>query len=265
MPRFLLSLVLTFGVIGAASAQDPGLPDSMLVGCLDSVSRDDLIVGLGQTVLIPVWMKTDDSVIVIHVPVATEDEYITSREGGILYDPLTQFDDIGFLPPESDQPFGGYTSQSLLGFAYLVSSKDDPPILPYFLTYRWFHACDFMVTTTTDTSALGCTTAPIEGNSNQNGGLIFCLPDGQTVFRPRTVYGNLRFVVYLSGDANGSGRVDGVDIIYLVNYLKDLGPEPDPLLSGDTNGDCLVNGLDVIYLVNYFKGIGPAPIQTDCE
>jgi hypothetical protein len=69
---------------------------------------------------------------------------------------------------------------------------------------------------------------------------------------------------YLPGDANGSGEVNGLDVVYLVNYLKGMGPAPDPLLSGDTNGDCATNGLDVVYLVNYLKG-GPAPLGGDCR
>jgi len=65
------------------------------------------------------------------------------------------------------------------------------------------------------------------------------------------------------GDANSSGQTNGLDVTFLVNYLKGIGPTPDPLLAGDANGDCLTNGLDVIYLVAYFKG-GPAPVRPDC-
>jgi hypothetical protein len=68
---------------------------------------------------------------------------------------------------------------------------------------------------------------------------------------------------FIPGDANGSGDVNGLDVVFLVNYLKGLGPAPVPLLSGDANGDCAANGLDVVYLVNYLKG-GPAPLEGDC-
>lgn len=67
---------------------------------------------------------------------------------------------------------------------------------------------------------------------------------------------------YLPGDANGSGIVNGIDVIFLVNYLKG-GQAPDPMLNGDANGTCNVNGLDVVYLVNYFKG-GPEPFRGNC-
>lgn len=68
---------------------------------------------------------------------------------------------------------------------------------------------------------------------------------------------------FLPGDANGSGDVNGLDVIYLVGYLKGSGPPPDPYLAGDVNGSCDVNGLDVTYLVSYFKG-GSAPVMGQC-
>jgi hypothetical protein len=66
------------------------------------------------------------------------------------------------------------------------------------------------------------------------------------------------------GDANSSGQTNGLDVTFLVNYFKGIGPAPEPLLAGDANGDCTTNGLDVIYLVAYFKGTGPAPVRPDC-
>jgi len=69
---------------------------------------------------------------------------------------------------------------------------------------------------------------------------------------------------YLAGDANGSGDVNGIDVVFMVNYFKGLGPSPSPLLRADSNGDCVANGLDVVFLVNYFKG-GPPPIVGQCD
>ncbi len=67
------------------------------------------------------------------------------------------------------------------------------------------------------------------------------------------------------GDANGSYSVNGLDVVYMVSYLKGMGPAPDPILIADVNGDCLINGLDVVYLVSYLKGQGPAPIIGECN
>jgi hypothetical protein len=74
------------------------------------------------------------------------------------------------------------------------------------------------------------------------------------------------FCSYLPGDINGHDAANGIDIVYLVQYLKG-GPAPPascncPLVgdrffaAGDVNGDCSVNGLDVIHYVNFLKG-GP--------
>jgi len=42
-------------------------------------------------------------------------------------------------------------------------------------------------------------------------------------------------------------------------------PPPDPILRADANGNCDVNGVDAIYLVNFLKGLGPAPFAGDCR
>ena len=69
-----------------------------------------------------------------------------------------------------------------------------------------------------------------------------------------------------TGDANNSGAVNGIDVVYMVNYLRSPEPPPlpDPPERGDANGDCVVNGLDVVYLVNYLKGYGEKPIRAFC-
>lgn len=67
-----------------------------------------------------------------------------------------------------------------------------------------------------------------------------------------------------TGDANNSGTLNGLDVAYLVSYLRQINPLAEPRERGDTNGDCVVNGLDVVYLVNYFKGSGEEPIRAFC-
>jgi len=66
------------------------------------------------------------------------------------------------------------------------------------------------------------------------------------------------------GDANGSGSVNGIDVVFMVAYLKGIGDPPEPLLAGDVNGDCAANGIDVVYLVTYFKG-GALPFRGECS
>jgi photosystem II stability/assembly factor-like uncharacterized protein len=78
---------------------------------------------------------------------------------------------------------------------------------------------------------------------------------------------------YVPGDVNYNGVTNGLDVIYLVAYLKG-GDEPpyscicgthgDLFVGGDANGSCDVNGLDVTWMVAYYKG-GPGIIPCpDC-
>ena len=70
---------------------------------------------------------------------------------------------------------------------------------------------------------------------------------------------------YVMGDINNNGSVNGIDIVYGVNYLKG-GPAPPvdcypvcPLTpnpfyaAGDVNGNCAFNGIDITYFVRYLK------------
>jgi hypothetical protein len=72
---------------------------------------------------------------------------------------------------------------------------------------------------------------------------------------------------YITGDANGNGTFNGLDVTYSVAYFKggppppyecDCPPHGTWFVAGDVNGSCSFNGLDVTYMVAYFKG-GPLP------
>jgi hypothetical protein len=61
------------------------------------------------------------------------------------------------------------------------------------------------------------------------------------------------------GDVNMDGEINVGDVIYLVNYLFEEGPEPIPWESGDVNCDGAVDIADVVYLINYLFIDGPPP------
>jgi hypothetical protein len=65
------------------------------------------------------------------------------------------------------------------------------------------------------------------------------------------------------GDANGDGKVDPGDVVFLLNYLFRDGPPPQPLAAGDVNGDCEVDAADVVYLISYLFRGGSKP-QPGC-
>lgn len=65
------------------------------------------------------------------------------------------------------------------------------------------------------------------------------------------------------GDANSDGTVSNSDVVYLINYLFQGGPPPDPLWKGEVNGDCNVTLSDIVYLTTYlFKG-GAPPVECN--
>lgn len=99
-------------------------------------------------------------------------------------------------------------------------------------------------------------------------GFVTQTETGIEVFPDQTTtvnFGLHHTCVYITGDANGNGAFNGIDVTYGVSYFK--GGQPPPytcycdghtwFVAGDTNGDCVYNGLDITYGVSYFKG-GPA-------
>ncbi len=66
---------------------------------------------------------------------------------------------------------------------------------------------------------------------------------------------------YMTGDANRDGQVTMADAQYLIAYIFNGGPAPDPLLRGDVSGDGTVNVTDVVILVQRFNQV-QAPVGT---
>ncbi|MCP4633301.1 MAG: hypothetical protein GY855_10280, partial [candidate division Zixibacteria bacterium] len=65
---------------------------------------------------------------------------------------------------------------------------------------------------------------------------------------------------FLCGDLNGDGKIDILDIVFLINFKYKGGLEPDPQYSADVNSDTNIDILDIVYLINYkYKG-GPEPV-----
>lgn len=64
---------------------------------------------------------------------------------------------------------------------------------------------------------------------------------------------------FICGDANADQLANITDAVYLIDYVFNQGPEPQPLEAGDTNCDDLANVTDAVYLIDYVFNQGPAP------
>jgi hypothetical protein len=64
---------------------------------------------------------------------------------------------------------------------------------------------------------------------------------------------------WICGDANGNGILNLLDITYIIAYLYQEGPPPDPLASADVDSSGNVNIVDISYLINYLYMSGPEP------
>ncbi|UCE67551.1 MAG: T9SS type A sorting domain-containing protein [Candidatus Zixiibacteriota bacterium] len=184
----IFAIVVALMMAGEATGQDPDLQDSLIIGNLNG---SVIPVGLNREIVLPVWIKTDDSVTFFHTPLATDNDHIALRLGGNLYEPLSLWDDASFLTPDANSPSPGMTSQSILGFAYLFDPRDPQNFL--YTDYEWWHVADYHMLTTSDTTVIGDTVCLIEGFSPANGGLLWSIPDGVTQIIPAAIYPCLYF------------------------------------------------------------------------
>jgi hypothetical protein len=61
------------------------------------------------------------------------------------------------------------------------------------------------------------------------------------------------------GDIDASGKIDLLDVLYIINYLYKSGPVICNQNAADVNNDASVNMLDILYLIAYLYKGGPEP------
>jgi hypothetical protein len=61
------------------------------------------------------------------------------------------------------------------------------------------------------------------------------------------------------GDANGDGKINGGDAVFIISYIFRGGPAPPYPNAADANCDNKVNSGDAVYLIGYIFRGGPAP------
>ncbi len=71
---------------------------------------------------------------------------------------------------------------------------------------------------------------------------------------------------FIPGSANGDGRLDLADAVYILNALFRGGPDFPCQKAADANNDCVVDGSDAVYIVYYLFLDGPEPpLGTGCQ
>jgi hypothetical protein len=205
-------------------------------------SKDDSPIPalLGGRLDVPVWGATEygnveDSVVFMHIPLASLDSAITDRQGGYFPDTLVGlWDDVSFESSYNNQPESSWTSQSMIGFAWM-SNPADPQ--NFFVTNGdTTLICTFVMQVTDDISLQNDTVSIFrEGYSPRNEWLIWGLLDGITPIFPTSHYSSVYFlsqsqVGYISGTVydGSSNPLAGV----LVKALQL--PRSD---TTDSNGD----------------------------
>ena len=82
--------------------------------------------------------------------------------------------------------------------------------------------------------------------------------------QPFEVMGTVKMTGHRPGDINLDGRVNVIDILFLVDYKFREGPPPEPLEIADFNCDEIVNILDILYLISFEYNDGPEPM-SECN
>lgn len=161
-----LAVALSFSL---ASAQT----NKIVFGPLDGEGAGDIITGNGADVVVPVWIRTAPGINVVgfHWPLASNDLYVASRNGGALFDPFGAWDDVSFLTPTPDNVTPNFTNQSILGVKDLIGIPD--PLDGIQTEGAWWMVAEYHMTTTTDNEFDTYCDAFVEGDDPVNHGMTW--------------------------------------------------------------------------------------------
>lgn len=169
-----------------------------------NVDGSPLSVGLDKDIQVPVWASTDptpgnpDSVTFLHVPLMSDDQYITARNGGFF--PafgLGLWDDRSFLTPVNNNGNDpaipvGFQSQSFLGFAWLTDPRDEQNFIYTLGAYQLL--ATYRMHTANNPALIGTTVVAFAaGHNPANGGCLWGMQDGVRNVNPTPLYGSLYF------------------------------------------------------------------------
>jgi predicted outer membrane repeat protein len=184
--------------------QDPGRSDSIIIGNLD---LSPIAVLAGDTVNIPVWLRNDEAVPALHITLAIPNIYASQWLGGSVRYPISNWDSYLFCPSDTGQPFTGYTSQSLFGWAQISGPPN--PNLNTIDGYR--KIAQFSLAFNPDEDIIGDTTRVIPGFHHLIGTTAFCDSLGLSEWSP-AISGGMISIVGI-GSNIALSRLEFVDTI----------------------------------------------------
>lgn len=264
MKKVLLAIITVLVFQSPSQAQLVNL----VFGPLDGDSAGVLRTYENATVDVDVWFRTaeDIEIIGLHLPLSTNDNYIVQRNGGVLLDPIENWEDINYLDPNDDPDNDGYTNQSLLG----ICAFNPPDCVPLETHGDWLKIATFKMTSGSapqfDTPLCD---AFLEGYQPDVGGLVLVdYQQGELDPSQYEVdYACLEFVHscgdYIPGDYNGNGSVNVADLVEAFSWIRTGAPEgavmcycpPDDSLefavAMDLNNDCRFDIVDICVFIKY--------------
>jgi hypothetical protein len=249
-----------YSVMRFPTITDPNIRDAFILGNIDG---SPVIGHPGQSVEIPVFIRTDEEIESFALRLSTDTSQVSERLG-VEQTPVLQNWNIE-LGPESDfQP--GYRGQT----ATATYNYSSPPLNT---NGQWSDAIAYFTLRLADHGFVGGESIRLKGRAS-------VVDSNYVVYQPLIIEGSILVEIadcfYIHGDANSDSSFNGLDVIYSVSYFKGQGPPPPTDCycgshgfygaNADSNGDCRFNGMDVIYSVAALKETGPMPRACpDCS
>ncbi|MCP4581567.1 MAG: hypothetical protein GY839_08090 [candidate division Zixibacteria bacterium] len=179
----ILTLLL---IVSTTSAQDSGVPDSVIAGNLDG---SNIIASPGDIINIPLWVKNDQNAIIMYFPIAIDDQYIADYSDGNLFDILNpssnpHWDEVQFTDIFPGYPSVGLTSYPLVGISGIVPPNN---WTPFNSDGAWIKLAEFTFEISNDPSLIGTTAQIIEGENHIIPGCSFVGVGHEDDYHPRFV------------------------------------------------------------------------------
>ncbi|MEE9552994.1 MAG: hypothetical protein V3W18_01755 [candidate division Zixibacteria bacterium] len=259
----ILAIVLITAVFyGSGAAQTTKL----IFGPLEGDSAGIIHTYEGATVDVDVWIRTEQGIRIVgmHLPLSSNNEYISSRNDGTFEEPLWDWWVADFLDPNDDPENDGYTNQSIMG----VSDDLDDAIET---NGEWWKIATYkMAAGATDQFNIPFCNAFIEGTHPDNGGIVL-VDFNQGELDPSQYeldFACLQFEQfcgdYILCDYNGNGSVNVADLLNAYSYLVTCAPYPAVLcqcppgegetfaVAFDLNNSCTFNIADFYLFMKYY-------------